>query len=225
MIRWNSSCRHRWWPWYCARLMWGIDHALPVGRVQAEVQGLLALVLVCLGIGVSVSGMLAFRAARTTVDPRNPGKATQLVAGGVYRLSRNPMYVGLLCTITAWAVYLGSPWGLPAPAALRVVCHALPDPARRGRIAPAVRCELYGLLCTGAALDLNRRLRAEKRTWQDGVNSVRAWGSSWRLPDRRWAWAISGDFPPRLQAMAVPRTCWSTWCWHSVWRIRRLLRS
>ncbi|MBK6288962.1 MAG: isoprenylcysteine carboxylmethyltransferase family protein [Gammaproteobacteria bacterium] len=97
----------------CA-LMWGIDHALPVGRVQTAVQGLLALVLVCLGIGVSVSGMLAFRAARTTVDPRNPGKATQLVAGGIYRLSRNPMYVGLLCTITAWAIYLGSPWGLPA---------------------------------------------------------------------------------------------------------------
>ena len=82
-----------------------------MGRVQTAVQGLLALVLVCLGIGVSVSGMLAFRAARTTVDPRNPGKATQLVAGGIYRLSRNPMYVGLLCTITAWAIYLGSPWG------------------------------------------------------------------------------------------------------------------
>ena len=50
--------------------------------------------------------------AATTVDPRDPGKATRLVAGGVYRLSRNPMYLGLLCTMTAWAVYLGSPWSL-----------------------------------------------------------------------------------------------------------------
>jgi protein-S-isoprenylcysteine O-methyltransferase Ste14 len=95
-------------------LIWGIDRLLPWGRVHFEAQNLLALGLVCLGIGFSSSGMLAFRAARTTVDPRDPGKATHLVAAGVYRLSRNPMYVGLLCTLSAWAVYLGGPWGLPA---------------------------------------------------------------------------------------------------------------
>ena len=96
----------------CA-LMWGIDLLLPAGRVQAEVQSVIALALVCVGIGFSLSAVLMFRAAHTTVDPRAPGKATQLVAGGVYRLSRNPMYLGLLCTMTAWAVYLGSPWALP----------------------------------------------------------------------------------------------------------------
>lgn len=96
----------------CA-LMWSIDFLVPVGRVQAEGQAVIALALVCVGIGFSLSAMLVFREARTTVDPRDPGKATQLVASGVYRLSRNPMYLGMLCTMTAWAVYLGSPWGLP----------------------------------------------------------------------------------------------------------------
>ena len=75
------------------------------------------LVLVVVGVAFTAAGMVAFRRAKTTVNPLEPGAATTLVISGVYRLTRNPMYVGLAFLLAAWAVFLWSPWallGLPA---------------------------------------------------------------------------------------------------------------
>lgn len=44
-----------------------------------------------------------------------PGKASALVTGSVYRLSRNPMYVGLALLLAAWAVYLSMLWPFLGP--------------------------------------------------------------------------------------------------------------
>ena len=57
---------------------------------------------------LAVAGVVAFRRARTTVDPRDPGKSTELVATGIYRASRNPMYVGFLIALAGWGVFLGN---------------------------------------------------------------------------------------------------------------------
>ena len=70
-------------------------------------QGLTAL-LVVLGIGFDGAGLLAFRKARTTINPLKPAKASAMVTGGVYRFTRNPMYVGMLLLLTAWAVHLSA---------------------------------------------------------------------------------------------------------------------
>ena len=92
--------------------MWGAAQLLPLAQLRFGGRNVVALALICIAIGFSSSGVLAFRKARTTVDPRYPHKASQLVDGGVYRLSRNPMYVGLLCALGAWSVYLGNPLNL-----------------------------------------------------------------------------------------------------------------
>ena len=60
------------------------------------------------GVAVAVSGVLAFRRANTTVDPRVPQQSANLVIRGIYRYSRNPMYVGFLLLLIAWAFYLSS---------------------------------------------------------------------------------------------------------------------
>ena len=62
-----------------------------------------------------VLGLLAFRRSRTTVDPFKPHRASAFVASGVYQVTRNPMYVGLLFLLLGWAVFLGSLWPFLAP--------------------------------------------------------------------------------------------------------------
>ena len=96
--------------------MWG---AAPLGPgwvwPDALRLGLVAM-LVALGLAFDVAGLLAFRASRTTVNPLSPQKASALVTGGVYRVTRNPMYVGMLCLLLAWAVKLSAWLPLAGPA-------------------------------------------------------------------------------------------------------------
>lgn len=68
----------------------------------------LALVLVVVGGCFDMAGLWAFRRQRTTVNPLRPANTSALVTGGVYRITRNPMYVGMACFLLAWAVWLGS---------------------------------------------------------------------------------------------------------------------
>lgn len=79
----------------------------------------LAVVIALIGAGISfdIAGILAFRRARTTVNPLNPEKATALVTGGVYRITRNPMYVGIVFFLLAWAVHLGAVSAFAGPIA------------------------------------------------------------------------------------------------------------
>ncbi len=76
----------------------------------------IALLLAALGGAVALAGVHAFRAADTTVDPRYPERSSSLVIAGIYRYTRNPMYLGMLLVLGAWAVFLERPWvflGLP----------------------------------------------------------------------------------------------------------------
>lgn len=71
-----------------------------------------SLALVAVGQGISIAGILSFRRARTTVNPLRPHAASSLVTTGIYRYTRNPMYVGLLLTLLGWGAFLGSPHAL-----------------------------------------------------------------------------------------------------------------
>jgi protein-S-isoprenylcysteine O-methyltransferase Ste14 len=67
-------------------------------------------VLVILGQALSISGIITFRRASTTIIPNQP--ASQLVRGGPYRFTRNPMYTGLTLTYLGVSVWLNSFWPL-----------------------------------------------------------------------------------------------------------------
>ena len=74
-----------------------------------------ALVVAAVGAAFDVAGVLAFRRAKTTVNPMKPEKSAALVCSGVYRITRNPMYVGMVFILLAWAVVLASLWALFGP--------------------------------------------------------------------------------------------------------------
>ncbi|QCF24854.1 methyltransferase family protein [Hydrocarboniclastica marina] len=60
------------------------------------------------GFWIAILGVLRFRAAGTTVDPRVPDQSASLVVSGIYRYSRNPMYLGFLLVLCAWGLFLGN---------------------------------------------------------------------------------------------------------------------
>ncbi len=91
-----------------ATTMWGISK---VGILSVAVPGLmepLSLVVLALGLGTNVLAIISFRRASTTIDPRKPEAATQLVSSGVYNVTRNPMYLGVSLILLSWVIWLGS---------------------------------------------------------------------------------------------------------------------
>jgi protein-S-isoprenylcysteine O-methyltransferase Ste14 len=75
------------------------------GAAQVVAAGFLGFI----GLAVMLAGGVSFRSAKTTVNPLKPETATALVTSGVYRYTRNPMYLGMLVVLLAWAVYLSAP--------------------------------------------------------------------------------------------------------------------
>ena len=73
-------------------------------------------ILIALTLGVSavfgIAGVISFRRAGTTVHPLKPEKSSSLVTGGVFRFSRNPMYLALLLALLAWGLYLSNLYAL-----------------------------------------------------------------------------------------------------------------
>ncbi|KTF17940.1 methyltransferase family protein [Pseudoalteromonas sp. H105] len=66
------------------------------------------VILVCTGVSFCVAGVVSFKIAKTTVNPSKPDQASELVTSGVYRISRNPMYVGFAFILLGWGVWLAS---------------------------------------------------------------------------------------------------------------------
>lgn len=97
--------------------MWLLARAGPVIAVDAGARSGAALLVFLIGAALDVSGMVSFRRARTTLNPLQPGSATALVTSGVYRCTRNPMYLGMLVALLAWAIYLAAPAALLGPLA------------------------------------------------------------------------------------------------------------
>jgi protein-S-isoprenylcysteine O-methyltransferase Ste14 len=62
-----------------------------------------------LGMACTVLGVASFRLARTTVNPMTPDATTALVVSGIYRVTRNPMYLGFLLLLLAELIWLANP--------------------------------------------------------------------------------------------------------------------
>ena len=84
-----------------AKLMPSFAFALHGNSVWAALIGVLA-------IAVAGAGVLEFRRVKTTVNPIRVHASSSLVTSGVFRISRNPMYLGMALLLIAWAVHLAN---------------------------------------------------------------------------------------------------------------------
>jgi protein-S-isoprenylcysteine O-methyltransferase Ste14 len=96
--------------------MW-FSPASPVLHVPDSVRIVVALAIASIGGMVAMGAGIRFRRANTTVNPLEPQAASSLVTTGIFRYTRNPMYLGLLFLLVAWAVLLSSPFALLGPIA------------------------------------------------------------------------------------------------------------
>ncbi len=90
-------------------VMWLMDWLLPMFKQDWLWHDWAARSVFLLGIFFIVSGIVSFKKARTTVDPTHPEKASSVVTTGIYRLTRNPMYLGFLLMLLAFVFKLANP--------------------------------------------------------------------------------------------------------------------
>lgn len=89
-------------------LIYVTANILPVSTTLLEYQWQLGSLFLCIGLFFNFAGGVSFRSAKTTGNPNRPEMAASLVTSGIYRISRNPMYVGLIFLLLAWGAWLGS---------------------------------------------------------------------------------------------------------------------
>jgi protein-S-isoprenylcysteine O-methyltransferase Ste14 len=91
-----------------APLMWLIARAFPSLDFQLPARRTLALAIALIGLAIAVFAVFQFRRAGTTPNPMKPHESTTLVVTGMYRFSRNPMYLGDVVILAAWALWLAN---------------------------------------------------------------------------------------------------------------------
>ena len=91
-----------------AALMGLVAWAVPVAEFRFTPPMALAGALAGLGAAITLAGVIAFRRARTTVNPTTPQASSAVVSTGIYRLTRNPMYLGFLLALVGWSLALGT---------------------------------------------------------------------------------------------------------------------
>ena len=79
-----------------------------IPSVSFKYQALIATIILILGIVVMLFAILTFRRLQTTINPLQPDKATSLATSGVFELSRNPMYLGMLLILMAISLASGA---------------------------------------------------------------------------------------------------------------------
>ncbi len=103
------------WTLLSGTTMWLLDRFLPVVALWGAPWSRLGWYLMAVAVLPVLAAASLFKRAQTTINPLDPRKTTALVTGGIYRWSRNPMYLGLLLLLAGWAIHLGtlSPFAVP----------------------------------------------------------------------------------------------------------------
>ena len=98
----------------CAAFAWHISQLTPELTLLWEPRVVIAIAIGLLGLTLDIVSLLAFRRADTTINPLSPEKANTVVQAGIYRLTRNPMYLGLALILFGFSIYLGNPLSILA---------------------------------------------------------------------------------------------------------------
>lgn len=90
-----------------ALIAWALAQFMPGYRLPQTGTLAVGLVVACLGVAAALTAAWQFARCHTTLSPLHPQRAQVLVTSGMFRLSRNPMYLGMLLLLLGWVFVLG----------------------------------------------------------------------------------------------------------------------
>lgn len=89
-------------------LMWALSRLVQAADFSMPENSVIALAIAGVGGVFAVPAIVSFLLARTTIHPHKPHETGKLIVTGVNAITRNPMYLGLLLALIAWAIYLSN---------------------------------------------------------------------------------------------------------------------
>jgi protein-S-isoprenylcysteine O-methyltransferase Ste14 len=102
-----------------AVMIWAAGAYLPVGNIALPGCRAVAVIAFLLGWGVVGAGVFEFRRRKTTMSPFSPERTASVVSSGIYRWTRNPMYLGMALALFGVAAWRSS---LPGFAVVLLFC-------------------------------------------------------------------------------------------------------
>ncbi len=93
-------------------LMYLLARFMPFGDFDFFWRSYLMYALLGIALALGVVALVQFFRTKTTIDPTKPSKASKLVSDGIYRFSRNPMYLGLLIMLLVFGLWLGNAFNI-----------------------------------------------------------------------------------------------------------------
>ena len=82
--------------------------SLLIVPITFNYQGSLSALVLIMGLACVLPSFRLFAKYKTTITPLKPSEATALVTEGMYRYSRNPMYLGLLLLTISSTIWFGT---------------------------------------------------------------------------------------------------------------------
>lgn len=93
---------------------------VPLPFSVPSIARLFGFILVVIGFLFGVAAFVEFRRAHTTLDPH--GSVDVLVTSGIYRFTRNPIYLGFLLMVIGLPLNSGTYWGIVMAVPFVITC-------------------------------------------------------------------------------------------------------
>ena len=68
-------------------------------------QDLISILILLIGMLILINPIFKFIKSKTTIDPIKFKKVNKLIISGIYKYSRNPMYLGLLMIVISTSIF------------------------------------------------------------------------------------------------------------------------
>ena len=93
-------------------LIWAMNLYFPIYVPSIGIFSYFGYIFILMGLVLDVVSFIDFLKNKTTVNPIKPQNASTLVTNGFYRISRNPMYLGMFYILLGVTTLLGDISGL-----------------------------------------------------------------------------------------------------------------